>query len=425
MTDDRATPSESPGFATSELDYHLPDGMIAQHPPARRDDARLLVVDRAADRFDDARIVDLPERLRPGDLVVLNDTRVLPARFVARRRTGGAIDGLFVSEAAPGTWDVLLRGSKRLRAGETLSVAAEGDPVTLALVEHCGDGRWRVHVAPPEPVGAILERIGHTPLPPYIRRPSPDADGDAADRGRYQTVYAQAPGAIAAPTAGLHLTDELLRRFERQGVDTCFVTLHVGVGTFKPISAATPAGHAMHAERFEFGPGAAAAVNACRERGGRVVAVGTTTVRVLESAATTASSSVAGVPGAIDGTAATAGRTAAENAAAAERCTAAEARVPAAPSGPAQGPAGVGGGTAAGRPGLVLLPGCGTTDIFIYPPYRFRVADALLTNFHLPRSTLLALVMAFAGVSLTRRAYQHAISHGYRFYSYGDAMLIV
>ncbi|MBU0719676.1 MAG: tRNA preQ1(34) S-adenosylmethionine ribosyltransferase-isomerase QueA [Planctomycetes bacterium] len=353
------------GFPADELDYALPESLIAQRPPARREDARMLGVDRQRGQLRDGYIVELPGALRAGDLLVLNDTRVLPAKFNARRATGGVVPGLFTEEEQPGSWRVMLQGTKRLRPGESLAVRADGgQPITLELEEYYGEGQWRVRVEASGTVEEILHRIGRTPLPPYIHRTAEASVDEAEDCSRYQTVYARVPGAIAAPTAGLHLTESLLGELHRTGVATTAVTLHVGVGTFKPIAVDCLSQHVMHVERFELPPAAAEAVRTCRERGGRVVAVGTTSVRVLESAA--------------DGSA--------------------DARL--------------------------VQPHCGATNLFIYPPYTFRVVDALLTNFHLPRSTLLALVMSFAGIALTRRAYEHAIAKRYRFYSYGDAMLI-
>ncbi|UCC28884.1 MAG: tRNA preQ1(34) S-adenosylmethionine ribosyltransferase-isomerase QueA [Phycisphaerales bacterium] len=354
------------GFTAADLDYELPNGLIAQHPLPKRDASRLLVVDRSSGRLHDNLISKLPDLLRPGDLLVLNDTRVLPAKFTAERRTGGKIGGLFVAEEEPGRWQVMLEGSRRLRVGESLIVTSGEQPggVTLRLLEGCGAGFWRVEVDAQEAAGQILDRIGVTPLPPYIHRNGTDPAIDADDRSRYQTVYAQRPGAIAAPTAGLHLTEFLLDEVRAKGIETTFVTLHVGVGTFKPIDVERLSQHVMHAEWYELQSETAEAVRRCREHGGRVLAVGTTAVRVLESAAAEPTDTRA------------------------------------------------------------VRASCGMTDIFIYPPYQFRVVDALLTNFHLPRSTLLALVMALAGAETIRRAYGHAIGHGYRFYSYGDAMLI-
>lgn len=352
-------------FPIEELDYVLPAELIAQSPPARREDARLLVVDRAADTIRDRTIVDLPDLLRPGDLLVLNDTKVLPAKFSARRETGGAVPGLFVEEESPGRWRVLLEGSKRLRNGEILAMdSLSGPPVSMKLLTSHDGGEWLVQVSASGTVEEILNRVGQTPLPPYIHRGVGNRNADSMDRERYQTVYAQRPGAVAAPTAGLHLTEPLLDRLRAVGVNVAFVTLHVGLGTFKPIIADDLSKHVMHAERYDLPTETAEAVNACRGRGGRVVAVGTTTVRVLESSAAFCDS-------------------------------------------------------------RTIHPGGGSTALLIYPPYEFGVVDVLLTNFHLPKSTLLALVMAFAGVERTRRAYAHAIVQRYRFYSFGDAMLIL
>jgi len=366
MSDEPAAANNDTPFMLTDLDYHLPDGMIAQRPLPRRDASRMLVLNRRSGEVGDACIMDLPGRLRRGDLLVLNDTKVVPAKFVARRVTGGRVVGLFVREPASGEWEVMLEGSRRLRVGERLSASGKGGAgaVTLTLSESCGRGFWRVAVDAEEPAWEILDRIGITPLPPYIRRGDPGPAADMDDRSRYQTVYARRPGAIAAPTAGLHLTDALLKELRKRGVEETFVTLHVGVGTFKPIEVDDVSRHRMHAEWFELTSETAEAVRACRQRGGRVVAVGTTSVRVLESCL--------GEP----------------------------------------------------RDARVVRPNSGTTDVYIYPPYEFGVVDVLLTNFHLPRSTLLALVMAFAGVENIRGAYRHAIEHEYRFYSYGDAMLI-
>lgn len=376
-----ATESDKPeAFCMADLDYDLPAELIAQRPLPRREDARLLLVGGSPDGLRDARVVDLPELLEPSDLLVLNDTKVLPAKFAARRKTGGAVPGLFLREETPGQWRVLLQGSKRLRKGEVLDVVADADEsIVLELQEYHGEGVWLTRINAPGSPQQILSRIGRTPLPPYIRRNSHAAKGDthepdradsppggqdAEDRVRYQTVYARAPGAIAAPTAGLHFTQALLDATRARGIDTTTVTLHVGVGTFKPIAVDNLADHVMHSERYELPPEAVEAVRRCRRRKGRVVAVGTTSVRVLESAAV--------------------------------------------------GP----------RGDRLVEARRGTTELFVYPPYTCRVVDMMLTNFHLPRTTLLALVMAMAGVDTTRRAYRHAVEQGYRFYSFGDAMLV-
>lgn len=341
----------------AELHYDLPPALIAQQPLEPRDAARLLVLDRATGQIAHRRFGDLGHYVDPGDGLVLNNTRVLPARFFGRRATGARIEVLFLHESAAG-WEVLLKHTRRLRPGER--IACENDAAGLILVERGQRGAWLVRPDPPVRPEELLARVGHTPLPPYIRggRDTP------ADAGRYQTVYAARPGAVAAPTAGLHFTPELLAQLAVRGVRRADVTLHVGAGTFLPIEVEDLAEHPMHAEWYEADARALDELRAVRAAGGSLVAVGTTSVRVLES-----------LP-----------------AAALER----------------------GAGAVSGW-----------TDIFIYPPYSFRHVDRLVTNFHLPGSTLLALVMAFAGVEATRAAYAEAVRAGYRFYSYGDAMLIL
>jgi len=341
-----------------ELDYDLPPERIAQAPATPRDASRLLVLHRATGRLEHRVFRDVGDYLAPGDCLVVNDSRVLPARFFARRAAGGRVEGLFLSEQ-DGVWRVLLRPSRRIRPGEVLHCAAEA---CLRVVAPLGRGEWRVQPEPLAPPAALLARIGQTPLPPYIRRPEhPTAD----DAERYQTVYAQAPGSAAAPTAGLHFTPELLARLERSGVRRVAVTLHVGLGTFGAIDVEELAAHAMHAERFVAPKAALAAAADARRGGGAIVAVGTTSARVLESLPLTL------------------GRDEVHAACEAE------------------------------------------TRLFVYPPYAFRNVDRLITNFHLPGSTLLALVMALGGVDAVRAAYAEAIRAGYRFYSYGDAMLIL
>jgi S-adenosylmethionine:tRNA ribosyltransferase-isomerase len=298
-------------------------------------------------------IGDLPALLRPGDLLVVNDTRVIPARLFARRRDGGGRVELLLAERIDATtWECLLRPGRRARPGTVLVLAEELDAEIVAVA---ADGRRRVRFS--SPVEPWLERLGHVPLPPYITR----AD-EAEDRERYQTVWAREPGAIAAPTAGLHFTPELLAALDRRGVERAAVTLHVGLGTFKPVTAELVHEHRMDAERYEVPDATAAALAAARRDGRRVVAVGTTVVRTLESAA-------------------------------------------------------VAGG---GEP----RPGAGRTELFVTPGFRFRAVDVLLTNFHLPRSTLLMLVSAFAGRERVLAAYREAIDADYLFYSYGDAMLV-
>jgi len=364
------TPKGFPGrmsLILSDFDYRLPPEMIAQKPLQRRDDSRLMVLNRRDGSLSHRMFRDLPELLRGGDLLVLNDTRVVPARLAARRRTGARIAGLFLRELALGEWEVMLRGAGRCRPGEPLELAAGLAEMTLR--ENLGSGAWRVSIAPAAPAAEMLEHAGGTPLPHYIRRPS-GAKDDAADRERYQTVYAASPGAVAAPTAGLHFTPELLDGIREKGAETCAVTLHVGVGTFAPVKTQLVSRHRMHKEWYRLDSRAAEAVNLARRRGGRVVAVGTTALRVLETAARSAASD------------------------------------------------------------RKLEPSSGWTDLFIYPPADFLAAGALITNFHLPRSTLLMLAAAFCspgsteGVAMILSAYRQAVEAGYRFYSYGDAMLI-
>jgi len=353
-------------LSADEFDYPLDEHLIAQHPLAQRDRSRLMVLRRSDGTTDHRSIADLPQLLDQGDLLVLNDTRVIPAKFACRRATGARIEGLFLREPDTGTWEVLLKNASRCRPDEALDLEGAA-AVRLLLREDLGRGRWRVQPDPTAPAGQILEAAGRTPLPPYIRR-DPQAV-DRPDRERYQTVYAARPGAVAAPTAGLHLTRPLLAELAATGVDAVHVTLHVGLGTFAPVKTRDLADHPMHAEWYELTAGAADTLNAARREGRRIVAVGTTAVRVLETVA------------------------------------AADAAEP-------------------------FAPAAGWTDLFLYPPAEFHATDALITNFHLPRSTLLMLVAAFCrpadagGVRVILDAYAEAARLHYRFYSYGDAMLI-
>lgn len=339
----------------ADLDYHLPPELIAQEPALRREDARLLVVERASGALHDTRIAEIGAWLRRGDALAVNETRVMPARLDVARPTGGRVELLFVRPEADGGWRVLARPAKRAMPGSTLATP-EGD---LAIeVTAIGPGGERtVRVARGDLI-EVLHQRGSIPLPPYIHR-APRAQ----DAERYQTVFARTEGAVASPTAGLHFSDALLARLEAQGVSRAPVLLHVGPGTFRPVTADDPREHRMDEEYFEVEAGSCDALNAARAAGGRIVAVGTTTVRALESA-----------------------------------CDA------------HQG---------------ALAPARGWTRKFIVPPYAFRAVDAMLTNFHLPRTTLLLLVAAFAGEDLLRAAYAHAVRGRYRFYSYGDAMLVV
>lgn len=348
-----------------DFSYELPEHLIAQRPAADRQSSRLLHLVRSGTRLKDHVFSALPELLRPGDLLVLNDTRVLPARFFARRSTGGKIEGLFLHVEPDGNWRVMLRGADRCREGEKLNLDTLND---LVLVHRLEGGHWLVRVEPEAPPAQVLARVGHTPLPHYIHRGPGEVDSaaEAADRQSYQTVYARVDGAVAAPTAGLHFTTQMLEQLGRRGVGKTFVTLHVGPGTFQPVKADTLAQHRMHREWYELPDSTVERIAQARAAGGRVVAVGTTVVRVLETCAR---------------------------------------------SGP-------------------LAPHSGWTDLFLYPPADFAVVDALITNFHLPASTLLMLVAAFCAPGRTDgreqilAAYRHAVQQGYRFYSYGDAMLI-
>jgi len=337
---------------TSDFDYDLPAASIAQEP-APRGESRLLVLDRPAPERH-SRVRDLPRLLRPGDLLVLNDTRVIPARLYGRSAGGGRMEILLIERVAEREWEALVKPGKRARPGALIEIA-EG--LAAEVVDKREEGSaHRYLLRFTEPIEPHLERLGHIPLPPYIHRPD-----TPEDRERYQTVYARSPGAVAAPTAGLHFSAELLREIEAAGIETARVTLHVGIGTFKPVAAERIEEHRMDRERYEIGEEAAEAIRRAREAGRRIVAVGTTVVRTLEGAALAGKGEV--------------------------------------------------------------RAGSGATDLFITPGFRFQVVDVLLTNFHLPRSTLLMLVSAFAGRERVLACYQEAVREGYRFYSYGDAML--
>jgi S-adenosylmethionine:tRNA ribosyltransferase-isomerase len=376
------------------LKYDLPPDLIAQEPAAERDRSRLLVIRRGEESLDHRHFLDLPDLLNPGDLLVLNDTRVLPARLLGRRQqTGGKWEGLYLGER-DGVWVMLCQLRGRLVEGEVIVVdnpavrpnppapfpTGEGgelsnDPSPISFGEgesgalgplrliyrgRSPDGHFLFRPETSAPSADLLARFGHVPLPPYIRK----GHETSADVERYQTVYARQPGAVAAPTAGLHFTERVFDRLRERGISITTLTLHVGLGTFQPLQSDDPTKHVMHREWCELPAAAVDSIGDCRERGGRVIAVGTTAVRTLESAAARSSP---------------------------ER----------------------------------LQPWSDETGLFIYPPYNFQVVDGLVTNFHLPRTSLLLLVGAFAGDELLRRAYETAIAEGYRFYSYGDAMLIL
>ena len=374
-------------LSLEDLDYELPEGLIAQRPVDRRDASRLLVYRRAHRQVEDRVFGDLPGLLRAGDVLVRNDTRVFPARTFFRRATGARIEALFLrpsgasipgpaasaGAAGPRTeeWEVLLRG--RPRRGEVLASETLGDAWSLACASPFGDGRWLVRSHGERSVFDLLKEAGVTPLPPYVHE-------DLDDPERYQTTYARAVGSAAAPTAGLHFTPELDTALAGAGVTVETLTLHVGLGTFKPLREETLAAGRLHGESFEIEAAVWARLLAARAQGRRVVSVGTTSMRTLEHLARTA--------GGLD----------------------------ASSSAPAAGSV-LRGAPAAGS---VLR---GETALFISPGFEFRVVDALVTNFHLPRTSLLALVMAFCGIAETRRLYAHAVGEGYRFYSFGDAML--
>jgi S-adenosylmethionine:tRNA ribosyltransferase-isomerase len=342
------------GLRLSDFDFALPRELIAQHPAPERSDARLL--DARAEPARDRRVRDLPDLLRAGDLLVVNDTAVIKARLFGVKASGGAVEAL-VERVEEGRVVVAqLRASKSPRPGAVIRFAQSFDAEVLG---RAGTDSSLFRLRFPDDPLALLERHGHVPLPPYIER----AD-DGADVGRYQTLFAARPGAVAAPTAALHFDAELVEALTARGVERTAITLHVGAGTFQPVRSEHLAEHVMHSERFEVGAAAAAAIGRARRRGGRIVAVGTTSLRALEAAALR------------------------------------------------------------GGEGEPLRPASGETDLFVTPGFPFRVVDLLLTNFHLPRSTLLMLVSAFAGHERIRALYAHAIAERYRFFSYGDAMLL-
>jgi S-adenosylmethionine:tRNA ribosyltransferase-isomerase len=347
---------------TEELNYYLPSELIAQTPISVRSDSRLLVLDRSAGDVSDSRFNSLGEFLLPGDCLVLNDTKVLSARFFARRTTGGRLEGLFLAADADGVWTAYLKGIRKLKPGDEfyLKDRQKADFCKAVLLEKTGQGRCRLQIKTDADAQAVLDEIGFPPLPPYIKRDDDPAVA-AADGQRYQTVYARQSGAVAAPTAGLHFTETLIEQLKQAGVQFAFITLHVGAGTFKPVTADNLEDHQIHRERFSIDRENAAIINAAKSKGGRIIPVGTTSTRVIETVAA----------------------------------------------------------------GSRIEAAADTTELFITPGYQFKMIDAMITNFHLPKSTLIALVAAFAGLENTLAAYQHAIEQRYRFYSYGDAMLVV
>jgi S-adenosylmethionine:tRNA ribosyltransferase-isomerase len=341
---------------TSDFDYELPRELIAQYPAERRDESRLLVLGRRTGSIEHRVFRDVVSYLEPRDVLVLNESRVFPARFLgAKRGTGGRVEMFLLRELSPFRWEVLVKPAARIREGTVVEFGS--GRMSARVVRVLPAGRREVELVLSGDVHRAIEEYGQVPLPPYIEREPEELDSE-----RYQTVYARVEGAVAAPTAGLHFTEELLAKLASRGIASARLVLHVGLGTFRPVASEDPDEHEMEEERYEVSRDTAGTINAARASGGRVVAVGTTSVRVLETVA-----------------------------------------------------------DADGR----VRPGEGSTRLFVRPPYEFRCVDALLTNFHLPRSTLLMLVSAFAGREAVRAAYEEAVRERYRFYSYGDAMLIL
>jgi S-adenosylmethionine:tRNA ribosyltransferase-isomerase len=347
---------------TEKLNYELPEELIAQQPLPVRSDSRLLVLYRRSGNIQDSFFSRIGDFLSSGDCLVLNDTKVVPARFFAQRLTGGKLEGLFLGQDSDGLWKVYLKGSRKIKKGEVFYLKAKegSDDFRVILIDKDTSGQCMLKLGVEDNTEDILEKIGYPPLPPYIKRGNNPAEA-TIDRQRYQTVYARQAGAVAAPTAGLHFTQELIRNLKNSGIEFAYLTLHVGAGTFLPVTTEELEDHKIHSERFSIDEKNARMINSTRQKGGRIVAVGTTSTRSLEAAA-------------IDS------QIAAAN---------------------------------------------GVTDIFITPGYKFKIVDALITNFHLPKSSLLALVAAFTGLDNILRAYKYAVEKRYRFYSYGDAMLII
>ncbi len=338
-----------------EFDYHLPPSLIAQYPSSQRGESSLMILQRQTNVIEHRVFQDIAKYLRAGDLLVMNNTRVLPARLVGKKETGGRIEMLLIPSwnGTKGEWKALIKNSGRMKGGSRIKFEQGFE----GKIEEVTAGKAKVSFPCHSNVTELLRKIGHIPLPPYIKR-----GDEPLDRERYQTVFADTEGSIAAPTAGLHFTHALLQSLKDTGVRTTMITLHVGIGTFTPVKADDIEDHAMEAEWVNISEETAGEIKATKARGGRVISVGTTTTRALESFS--------------------------------------------------DGDGGV-------------RPGKGMTSLFIFPPYRFRVIDGLITNFHLPKSTLIMLVSAFAGKDVLMRAYQEAVLGKYRFYSYGDAMLIL
>ncbi|MDT8317618.1 MAG: tRNA preQ1(34) S-adenosylmethionine ribosyltransferase-isomerase QueA [bacterium] len=340
---------------TSDFDYLLPEELIAQSPPASRGASRLLVFHREKGRISHKSFSDIINLFDEGDLLVFNDTKVIPARLFGHKETGGRIELLLIREIEEDLWECMLKSSKGSKVGMTFSLG-EGDDLIRALVVDRKEGSAIVKLSSAGGVKEMINKVGRMPLPPYVKR-----DAVKEDEERYQTIYASKEGAVAAPTAGLHFTPELMQGLKEKGVDSAMITLHVGPGTFQPVRVDDLENHRMHSEHFQISESVAKKINEVKERGGRVIAVGTTTVRTLESS------------------------------------------------------------NDKGK----VLPNEGETDIFVRPGSRFNVVDCMITNFHLPKSTLFMLVSAFAGTANMKKVYEEAVLEKYRFFSYGDAMLII
>jgi S-adenosylmethionine:tRNA ribosyltransferase-isomerase len=347
---------------TDKLQYNLPPELIAQQPGDSRSSSRLLVINRKKGDIIDSRFDRIGDFLSPPDCLVLNNTKVLQARFFGRRSTGGKLEGLFLAERETGIWQVLLKTGRKVKVGDIIYLKdkSKKDFCKAAILEKMDDGSCRMKLKTDIAADTILDKIGFPPLPPYIKRDD-DLTLAEIDKQRYQTVYAKIPGAVAAPTAGLHFTEPLIEQLQQGGINFAYITLHVGTGTFKPITAENIEDHEMHQERFSIDEKSAHIINKTKEKGGRIIAVGTTSTRALETVA-------------------------------------ANSQIEATNS---------------------------ETTLFIKPGYKFRMVDAMITNFHLPKSSLLALVAAFTGLDNILAAYRHAIEQRYRFYSYGDATLII
>ncbi len=345
----------------SDFDYTLPKKLIAQEALPKRSDARLLVLDRKEGAISHRRFLECPDCFEKGDLLILNDTKVLPARLFGRKPSGGLVEVLLLEEKSKNVWEALVKPSRRARQNDTLEFGKNGFSVKAKLMDSPNhvNGIRRIEFLEDGNVGELMEKVGHIPLPPYIDRPD-----HPADRELYQTVFARKPGAVASPTAGLHFDQALLERLEAKGVEIAFITLHVSYGTFQPVNCEGISQHKIYSEYFDIPHETAEKVNLAKADGRRIIACGTTVVRTLE--------------------------TVARNSIPAEL----EAR-------------------------------SGKTELFIYPPYEFKIVDAMITNFHLPRTTLLMLVAAFCGMENLKRAYEEAVHERYRFYSYGDAMMIL